>query len=69
MGCLDRADSHVRQSDLAYYATLDPPAFDLAGRWVELQSAMYSRLGDLKLRLSDIKVENTTANRIPETSR
>lgn len=62
MGSLERVALQVRQADLAYNATLNPPVFDLTGRWVELQSAMYARLRSLKLRLSDIKVESTTAN-------
>lgn len=58
----DATPLEVRQADLAYYAALDPPSFDLAGRWVELQSAMYARLRRFKLRLSDIKVESSNPN-------
>jgi len=52
----------VRQTDLSYYAALEPPAFALGARWVDLQAAMYTRLEQFKLRLTDIKVESTTAN-------
>lgn len=58
----DLTPVEVRQADLAYYAVLEPPPFALGGRWVELQSAMYAHLRRFKLRLSDIKVESTTAN-------
>ena len=52
----------VEQSELAYYATLDPPAFDVGERWGTFQSAIYDHLRRFKLRLSDIKVESATAN-------
>jgi hypothetical protein len=52
----------VEQSEVAYYAALDPPAFVLGERWAALQSAIYDQLRRFKLRLADIKIENTTAN-------
>lgn len=52
----------VRQGDLLYTATLDPPMFDLQTHWVEMQAAMYSRFSGQRLRLSDIKVESTSSN-------
>jgi len=45
-----------------YWATLESPAFDIQGRWVELQSAIYGHLGRFNLRLNDIKVESATSN-------
>ncbi len=59
---LDLTPMEVRQTDLAYYAVLEPPPFALGGRWVELQSAIYAHLRRFELRLSDIKLESTTAN-------
>lgn len=53
---------HARHVDLAYSANLEPPAFDLAVRWVELQSAIYSHFSPYKLRLTDIKVESSGPN-------
>ena len=58
----DLTPVEVRQADLAYYAVLEPPPFALGGHWVELQSAMYTHLRRFNVRLSDIKVESTTAN-------
>jgi len=52
----------VEQSELAYYAALDPPAFDLGEHWGALQSAIYAHLRRFKLRLGDIKVESSTSN-------
>ena len=52
----------VRQSDLIYSATLDPPVFDFPARWVEMEAAMYARFSPYKLRLPDIKVESTSNN-------
>jgi hypothetical protein len=52
----------VRQVDMGYHAIVEPPAFDLTARWVELQSAIYSRLSPFKLRLPDIKVESSSTN-------
>ena len=52
----------VRQVDTGYHANVEPPAFDLSARWVELQSAIYARLSPFKLTLSDIKVESSSAN-------
>jgi hypothetical protein len=47
---------------MGYHANVEPPAFDLGARWVELQSAIYSHLSPFKLTLSDIKVESSSAN-------
>lgn len=58
----DLTPVEVRQTDLAYHAVLEPPPFALGGHWVELQSAMYTHLRRFNVRLSDIKVESTTAN-------
>lgn len=58
----DLTPVEVRQTDLAYYAALESPAFALGGRWVELQSAIHAHLRRFQLRLSDIKVESPTAN-------
>jgi hypothetical protein len=52
----------VEQSEMAYYAAIDPPAFALGERWVTLQSAIFDQLRRFKVRLADIKVESTTAN-------
>ena len=52
----------VRQVDMGYHAIVEPPAFDLTARWVELQSAIYTRQSPFKLRLPDIKVESSSTN-------
>lgn len=52
----------VRQAELTYSATLDPPVFDFPARWVEMETAMYGRFSPYKLRLPDIKVESTSNN-------
>ena len=52
----------ARHLDLVYSAHLEPPAFDLAARWVELQSALYSHFSPYKLRLTDMKVESSGPN-------
>jgi len=48
----------VRHVDLSYAARVEPPAFDLGARWVELQSAIYSSFAPLGVKLSDIKHES-----------
>lgn len=58
----DLTPFEVRQTELAYHASLEPPVFDLGARWVELQTAIYTHLGRFKLRLADIKVEGATSN-------
>jgi hypothetical protein len=52
----------VRQVDMGYHAIVEPPAFDLGARWVDLQSAIYSRLKPFNLRLPDIKIESSSSN-------
>jgi len=52
----------VRQVDMHYEANVEPPAFDLGPRWVQLQSAIYSRLAPFGLKLPDIKVESSSAS-------
>lgn len=59
---MDSVKLHVRQVDMGYYANLEPPVFDLGARWVELQSAVHSRLGPFELTLQDIKVESSGPN-------
>lgn len=59
---MDTVRLQVRQVDMDYQANVEPPAFDLSTRWVELQSAIYSRLGPFKLKLPDIKIESSSAN-------
>jgi hypothetical protein len=52
----------VQQAELTYSAVLDPPAFELAARWIDMQSAMHSGLSAFNLRLADIKIESTSSN-------
>jgi len=52
----------VHRVDMTYYATLEFPAFELGGRWAEMQSAIYARLSRFNLGLGDIKVESSSAS-------
>jgi len=58
----DLTKFEVRQAELIYSATLDPPAFDFPARWIDMEAAMYTRFSTYKLRLPDIKVESTSNN-------
>lgn len=62
MSASDQIRLEVQQTELSYWATLEPPAFDLPAQWVQLQAAVHSRFAPFKLRLADIKVESATAN-------